>query len=354
MSFQLTGNQVALLPIPVRSCLRKPTAVSASTPTSGRGISVTTPAVYKEATDAYKREEALFDEIDHSSSNWRHTLDTRASVLRAQFEALGAELVDLQDEYTALQDHDNETHDTRETMYDELTAKYNGLAPDDRDGQYRPSLPVQSQVNNHDTSAMFRDEDGVLTGPITEQVSDRQPDWLNTFTDVVGAVLDGWPPNAGDELSFQSPPTNELQRSRRALSKAVHDHTRAHIKETWRPAVMLGVGENLQQNVKCVYQWEDMYDPSVVDDLAPAVISEPLPINIPQPPPYVEEEAAAPKTIEATLEGSLEGLGLTALTEIGNKVEADLREHTIKAVAASSGEDVAVRAVRLAGVGWYK
>ena len=223
-----------------------------------------------------------------------------------------------------------------------------------------------TSVNANDTSQKFRGRDGQLTGPITEQALDRSPDWLDSFSDMVSAVLDGWTATSDDAL-LSVPATNEVQRSRRSLTSMVRAHVQTHMDTTWKPAVMLARGETIKQNVRCAYDWNDMYAPDAATS-APmikpvAVRASPVPLptrsrtpTLPEPPrveaPYVTKQELGT--------AGLERLSISALTEIGNTVEADLRANTIKQVAAESVGDVAARAQRLAGVGvgvatpWYK
>lgn len=356
MSFQLSGSVQLAVPIPiVRSRVGAATASKPVTTESCRGLRVTTPVEYKAAAEQYQRELTTYDEVDHTASERRRALDTRASALRAQFEQLGAQLADLQASYGVLQDHDCETHEAREARYDELIGKFNALSPDDRDDQYRPAYPIQSQVNTHDTSNMFRDSDGKLTGPITEQLADRQPDWLPTLTEVVGAVLDGWTAKS-DAALVSAPATNKVQRSRNALANAVRSHAATHVAETWQPCVMLGAGETLKKDVQCEFNWDDMYDPKAIESIqsedydlsAPSV-----PLHLPPAGPF-EEEQPPVSTAAAPLQGSMAVLAVDALTDIGNRVETELRERTVKELAsAGAAGDAAARAVRLAGVPWY-
>jgi hypothetical protein len=368
MSFQLSVATAPPLPRPALITPVGPSPVAAVPLTKGikAGLQVTTSEDYDTLSGEYQTQIARYQSTDEVSINWRKRLDTQASILRAQFESIGIKLHQLEDEYAVLAKHDGQTHDIREMSYDRLVEKYNGLKPEDREGRYRPPYPIESRVNANDTSQKFRDANGALTGPITEQTSDRSPDWLATLTDVVDAVTMGWKAGSANELEAV-PATNDTQRSRHALARAVQSHSQVHMSATWKPAVMLAPGETIQKNVQCAYDWHDMYDPE-------ATISAPVvkPVAVRASPPSIERTSTpvpleplrseSPYPVEKPLgtEG-LERLSLSALTEIGNRVEAELRSATIKQVGANSTADVGARAQRLAGVTavggaipWYK
>ena len=58
---------------------------------------------------------------------------------------------------------------------------------------------------------------------------------------------------------------------------------------------------------------------------------------------------------EKPLQGDvMDALSVSALSEIGNQVESELRARTIKEISAVREDEAAARAARLAGVSWFK
>ena len=319
---------------------------------------------YDVAARRYASRAATYAETDKAAAQTRTELNNEASVIRAEFENLGERMASLQAKYRRLRDHDDVTHDKREEAYDALATMYNSLGAEARTGAYRAKYPVESAVNAHDTSHKFRGKDGKLTGPITEQATDRSPDWFDTLTSVVASVLDGWKAK-GMEALPASTATNTVQRSHRELADAVRKHARLHIGETWRPAVMLCEGETVKQHVQCAYDWDDMYEPSAKS--APVHVGDSVALTAPRTVtslPVSERYDTEPslKVRKAPLGGNgLQMLTIGALTEIGNNVESRMRVNVIKRKAAEGEAEIAARVQRLsvvAGVAgrvpWYK
>lgn len=362
MSFQLSvGSKVPLPTLPVAVATGAAPGVRAAPQDK-----VVSKEGYDVAARHYASRVATYAETDSTSAQTRAELNREASAIRAEFEQLRQRLASVQGKYRRLRDHDDATHDKREEAYDALATMYNSLSGEARAGAYRAKYPIESSVNAHDTSHKFRGEDGKLTGPITEQATDRTPDWLDTLTSVVAAVLDGWKAKGLEALPAATA-TNTIQRSHRELAEAVRKHARLHINETWRPAVMLCEGETVKQHVQCAYDWDDLYEPSAKS--APGPVGGAVLVKVPRTVtslPVSGRYDAAPslksRARKAPLgTAGLQILSINALTEIGNQVESRMRVNVIKRKSAENEADVAARVQRLsvvAGVAgrvpWYK
>jgi hypothetical protein len=353
MSFQL-GGPVGAVPPLQRPVARLPSAVSVGRsvplPVNAQpvrpaeaGLRTTSPEEYDEAASKYMLAELAYPVADCASAATRASLNQQAASARREFEALGVRLEALQQSYKEIGEFDNSTHDTRELAYDALIGKYKDLAPEVRNGKLKPGYPVRSEINRGDTSSKFRDDVGKLTGAITEQCHTRAPDWLDTLTDTVGAVLEGWRATSEAELSAKSA-TNDLRRSRTALALATHNHMQIYSKATWTPAVVLAAGESLAQNVSCSFSWDDMYGETAEGAQSNTPLIETF-VNLSAPPLSSDGVVAArpvrecgdgPAVVpcEAVDTSGLESLSIEALTEIGNKVEDGLRAATIKKLSA--------------------
>jgi hypothetical protein len=354
MSFQLSIGADVVMPVAVKE------RVGALTTATAAGLAICSRDDYTKFVAAYQRDVATHEKIDAVSAERRRELDLRASALRTQFEQLGIKLTELKGDYNELGTYDTGTHDRRETSYDALVAKFSSIPSEDREGVHKPPY-FASRVNANDTSSCFRDADGKLKGPITSQVVDRTPDWLDTLTDVVCAAVEGWDAAAlGLELD-SSKCTNNLQRSRRALAEVIHDHAVTHANTTWRPAVMLAHGETVAQHVKCAFDWNDMYTPGAAETPLATTIDMSVDLSndtVVMPadgPDLVAPTARRPQGMDTPLGTyGLNTLSVETLTEIGNRVETQLRADTVKQIATPSADELDARVRRLAGVGaWY-
>lgn len=364
MSFQLSGAKVVLptTAAPTGACPSSP--VKATKPREDRGLRVSSPTEYAAAATKYRKELESYAVIDDVDSKKRKELNLRASNLRAKFESLGAELKAVQDAYGVLRDYDDEIHDVREAQHEALMLMYNSLPPDSRLDAWRPPTNVTSNVNTNDTSSKFRDTFGRLIKRVTEQATDRSPDWLDTLTDVVGAVTDGWA--ATGEGTFSRACTNSVQRSRAALSKAVCSHALLHMEETWKPAVTLNEGESLSKHVDCSFSWDDMYTPDLRSTEPNAVGASVLDVSdhsiAPSQYPEPVVDLHRPLPVRVTLgDDGLQAISMSVLAEVGNYLDAQNTQKVSARLSKERSGAVGERVNRLAGVSgimrdrpWYK
>lgn len=214
---------------------------------------------------------------DLASINHRDGLDRRVAGLRTRAEAIGAELVEMVDEYGELQRRDDVREADREAAYGALcqTAEAHG--------QELPT-PPGSVGQYYDATRGLRDVEGKLVDKIVDQRRDRAPDWLPSIAAVFGATGQAWmemsePPDSltdpdeqyvcvakrrldacgeGDsvargaleaELAAQTK-THALRRAAVEAIKALGEH----VREQWAPEYNLanhadGTVETIEANV---------------------------------------------------------------------------------------------------------
>lgn len=134
------------------------------------------------------------DAADLVSIRHREGLDVRATTLRMRIEGLATELLELRDEYDALQEHDDACDAARIGEHVELcraAAVFKVAAP----------AAPRSAALYYDTSRPLRDDHGKLTRKVAEQRADRAPDWLPVLTAVMRTASCAW-----RELSYGNAP----------------------------------------------------------------------------------------------------------------------------------------------------
>ena len=135
--------------------------------------------------ERWEEDAAERDAVDLVSMRHREGLDVRATTLRMRIEGLATELLELRDEYDALQEHDDACDDARASEHAALcraAAVFKVAAP---------SAP-RSAALYYDTSRPLRDGHGKLARKVAEQRADRAPDWLPMLTAVVRTASCAW------------------------------------------------------------------------------------------------------------------------------------------------------------------
>ncbi len=357
MSFQLSAN----VAVPIAPVSSKVVKVPSKIVSAHRATSMDL-ETYKKHVDEYEAAISGYKQMDTFDEETRRRVDAETCALRAQFEQLSMKLSNVQAAYRQLREHDDTVHERREALRDDIVYKRNLLPLEIRGDAYQPPVVI-SRVNSSDTSSKFRDMFGSLTGKITEQATDRSPDWLDALADVVGAVADGW--HASSDTDLEKPATNDVKRSRQALSKAVRSHALTHANANWSPAVTLLQGESLTKDVRVALNWNDMYDFDATVELAAKSKGDDYKLKDLHQPVEADNSpmvAVNPTPLNERLGSEeLPTLSLSVLTEIGNAVELKMRQKVEDRMAEDDDSEVAMRAQHFARLGggitsapWYK
>ena len=220
-------------------------------------------------TDAFAAE-------DLQSIIHREGLDRRVAGLRVRAEAIGAELIEMVDEYADLQRRDDAREIEREVEYETLCVGAEAHGEE-------PPAPPGSIGQYYDATRGLRDVDGKLTEQICDQRRDRPPDWLASLASVYGATGQAWmemsePPNSltdpdeqyvivakrrlealipGSKEHYEQRDALAVQEKAHQLRRAVVDAAKAlgeHVRAQWRPEYNLanhadGTTETIEANV---------------------------------------------------------------------------------------------------------